>query len=152
MAPGPLHLDPHPGEERSSQELGQGGRVDPVGLHLGRADGPDGLGVGDDHLTHVGLEDPGDGQGVAGALQGHPVFREEAPGEPLRASGVATRGAFQMLPSSQMATSQKSRCTSNPMKRISLLPLANGTGKRAGERHLRIRALGTPGPVAGADT
>jgi hypothetical protein len=57
---------------------------------------------------------------------------------------AATRPARRALPPSEIATSQKSRWTSNPMKRITIPPhsLCTELGDEAGERHLRIRARG----------
>ena len=54
--------------------------------------------------------------------------------------------------SSAIATSQKSRCTSNPNPAHARLLPRRGAGARRDTRQGRIRALGTPGQVAGAAT
>ena len=81
-------------------------------------------------------------------------------------SGVAgTRPAEYTLPSSQIAISMKSRCTSSPTHRpngrdsnrlltahLLQLVVLGWDGERVGERHRPIRARSAPGQVAGAAT
>src|SRR5215211_1992808 len=64
---------------------------------------------------------------------------------------VFTRPAERALPPSEIATSQKSLWTSNPMKRT-LPPLVVLRGRQTGERQLPIRARSPAGPVARAAT
>ena len=67
---------------------------------------------------------------------------------------VPTRPACHTTPSCQIATCAKSRWTSNPMHRLPitchLQPYTARTGGRRAKRHLRIRAHGATGQVAGA--
>src|SRR6266511_6216226 len=74
----------------------------------------------------------------------------------LSAQSLSSPGLVSILPAerafppSEIATSQKSRWTSRPMKRTSPPFESNDTGDATGERQLRIRARGTAGSVAGA--
>src|SRR3954447_14577020 len=65
---------------------------------------------------------------------------------------VAIRPAERARPPSAIATWQKSRCTSNPIDLPTTTSRLDDTtrGVRRAERHLRIRARGAPGRVAGA--
>jgi hypothetical protein len=66
---------------------------------------------------------------------------------------VATRPPERTRPASQIAISQKSRCTSNPTNRtVVSLHMNAMTGDQVGKRQGRIRAHGTAGRVAGAAT
>ena len=67
---------------------------------------------------------------------------------------VSTRPADRTSPPSAIATSQNSRCTSNPTALTTPHPpsLARRTGDAVGKRHRRIRAQSATGQVAGAAT
>jgi hypothetical protein len=76
---------------------------------------------------------------------------------PSASGGLSTRPAERTPPFSQIATSQKSRCTSNPIALPSALnatssPDGTSTKENVGKRQRRIRARSAPGPVAGAAT
>jgi len=72
---------PHLREEAGAKELGQGPGIELVGLGPCRSDRLGDRGVGHDDPRHVGLDDPGDGKGVAGCLEpdliGRPQRRSE---------------------------------------------------------------------------
>ena len=93
-------------------------RVKPVGLRP-RLHDP-GVVRGDhDHAVNVRLEQPRDLPRAAGHLQRHPI-RPAADSRPASRSPPAcsrTRPAERTTPSSQIATTQKSRCTSRPIAR-----------------------------------
>src|SRR3954454_9798983 len=63
---------------------------------------------------------------------------------------VSMRPTERARPRSQIATSQKSRCTSRPRYRLRLPSCDWAWEIRGAERQLRIRARSTPGVVAGA--
>jgi hypothetical protein len=101
-------------------------------------------------LADVRLNDPRDRERVAGRLKHDPIVRAETLREQLQLAGrAATRPARRALPPSEIATSQKSRCTSNPMKRIQPLPSLAGPGRRGG-RTTRTDPCSQSGQVAGA--
>src|SRR5215211_2498140 len=73
----------------------------------------------------------------------------------IRSGVVAIRPAERSSPSSTSATSQKSRCTSNPIDLpITALPSTrlDRPGDAVGKRHRPIRAPGATGQVAAAAT
>ena len=71
------------GTRSAAKSFGQPLGVELVGLHLGVADHPHLGGVGDHDLRHVGADDPGNCQRVAGRLQDDTVLMAEAFGEEL---------------------------------------------------------------------
>jgi len=129
-------------------------RVAAVGLDLGLGDRPQLRPSRHHDPSHVRLQPPGDRERVAGWLQRHLIVGAEAVGQdlqPFEAGRHATPDRTR--PASQIATSQKSRCTSNPTNRTQS-PFARhrSNGEKVGKRQERIRAHGTTGRVAGAAT
>ena len=107
--------DPHLGQKAAGEQLRQRPRVDLVGLRR-RVAPFTAFGFASTTRADMRLEDPRDRERVAGRLQHHLVVAPQAPANSSSASGsVATRPASRTLPASAIATSQKSRCTSNPM-------------------------------------
>jgi hypothetical protein len=99
------------GRQQPRQRAG----VEAVGLRPRLAD--IGIGGADHyHPGHVRLEDPRDLPRAPGHLERHRSFAPRLRANSSRRSGVvAIRPADRSTPSSTIATSQKSRCTSNPI-------------------------------------
>ena len=74
-------------QQAGRQQLGQGARVAAVGLGLGAGDRVQLLGAGHHHTARARRQDVGDGQGVAGRLQGHLVVGAQALGQQLELLG-----------------------------------------------------------------
>ena len=72
-----------------------------------------------DHPVHMRLEQPRDLPAAAGHLQRHPIGRpaDSPPASAIPSGVLGTRPAERTCPSSQIATTQKSRCTSRPIAR-----------------------------------
>ncbi len=68
---------PDLGQEARRVQLGEHGRVDLIGLHLGVRDRPHQEGVRDDHALDQGREQLGDREGVAGGLEDHLILRPQ---------------------------------------------------------------------------
>ena len=112
----PLIRRPHGVELAGRQQPRQRPRVEPVGLRPRLAN--TGIGGTDhDDAGDVRLEDPRDLPRAPGHLQRHPIA--SAPDSDANSSSrsgvVAIRPAERSAPPSTIATSQKSRCTSNPI-------------------------------------
>ena len=128
-------------------------RVELVGLDLGVADRPQPLGMRQHHLGDMRRQDPGDRQRVARRLQHHPIGRRQAGGEQLQA--VATRR-------DPARRSRRPALTDRHLAEIAmhvqpdepahhhLHSSHDNERETEDERHLRIRARGAPGQVAGA--
>jgi hypothetical protein len=145
---------PQPARERA--------RVEPVGLRARLGD-PRVIRADHDHPVHIRLEDPCGLPSSTAHLHRDPVRRHKARGSVSSASGVvATRPAERTTPSSQIATSQKSRSRSRPTARpthlnndctASHLPtrLTERENQRANDTDRYVLAA-QPGRVAGAAT
>jgi hypothetical protein len=111
-------------DQPGGQQLGQHPCVELVGLDLGVADRPQPLRVRQHHLGHMWHQDPGDPQRVARGLptpRGPSArgWRQTAPGahsEPRPYPPISPARP------SLIATSQKSRWTSNPMNLLTPIP------------------------------
>ena len=111
-----LVADPDAGTRSGGEQLGQHARVELVGLDLRVADRPQPLGLREHHLGDMRREDPRDRQRVARRLEHHPIVGAElCANSSSCVRRVATRPADRAGPPSVIATSQKSRWTSNPM-------------------------------------
>jgi hypothetical protein len=135
-----------PGGEQPRQRAG----VAPVGFDLRLGDCPEFLPGCDDHARRVGFQHPGDRQRVARRLQRHLIVGSEAVRQdlqPLRGTRHATRGAH--LPLSQIAISQKSRCTSSPMKRTCSPFTRSDAGDQVGKRQDGFGLAAQPGESQG---
>jgi hypothetical protein len=135
-----------PGGEKRDERAG----VDLVRLDLGAADGLDRLGVCEHDPFDMWLEDAGNGQGVARHLKRRGRLKRGFGRTPAGARLWSGIREWRTLPSSEMATSQKSRWTSNAMNLTCPPFLGYDVGDQAGKRQLRMRARSTTGSVAGA--
>jgi hypothetical protein len=84
--PDALVRQPQPLERARGQQLRERAGVEPVGLRPSLAD-PGVARADHDHLGDVGLDDPGDLEGVAGHLEHHPIVAAEAAREQLERLG-----------------------------------------------------------------
>ena len=83
-----------------------------------RASDPGVIRADHDHPVHVRLEDPRDLPAAARHLQRHPIRRQQTRRQRLQPLRRARHPpAERTTPSSQIATTQKSRCTSKPIAR-----------------------------------
>ena len=115
--PAALIWHPHRVKLPLPQQPRQRARVKPIGLRARLRD-PGVIRADHDHALHMRLEDPRDLPRAASHLQRHPIRRLKALRQLRSASGVlGTRPAERTSPSSQIATTQKSRCTSRPIAR-----------------------------------
>ena len=117
------------------QQPRQRPRVEPVGLRPGLTD-PRIRRAHDQHLRDMRLDDPRDLPRVALTSSATRSSGPKAPREQLELLRLRlTRPAERTSPSSTIATSQKSRCTSNPTALTTHLPRAQleQSGRRSGQ-------------------
>ena len=136
-------------EEARPEQSGEGAGVELVRLGPG---GPDALGdrrVGDDHPGDVGLDQPGDGEGVAGRFQPDLIGRLERVGE-RHQRGPSGRDPWMSTDISVFEDRHLAEITMD-VETYRAHPISSRhRGRQAGERQLRMRARSTTGPVAGA--
>ena len=145
-----LIRQPDRGQKTTSEQLRERARVDLVRLRTRLRDPLHRLRIRQHHPTHMRLDDPRDPKRVAGRLQRDLIVDAETLRNSAGASAtgpVCTRPVRGTLASLRaIATSQKSRCTSNPMNRIQHhLPRARDRRRRGG-RHDNYGSVRTAHP------
>ena len=113
---------PHRIKETRHQQLGQRPSIEPIGLGPRLSDRPELARVGDHHPDPVALEHLDDPVGARRRFHRDHVIRRQALREQFQRRHPRSRASAERIWSrSAIATSQKSRCTSNPSPRTTLL-------------------------------
>ena len=130
-----LIADPDRRDQIGGQQIGQHPRVDLVGLDLRVADRAHLLGVREHDLGRRAAR--GSARSPARCRSPPAPPGPSAPGSArtaqARSGVVATRPAERARPPSQIATSQKSRCTSNPIDLPTSPPARHDDGRDGGQ-------------------